>query len=117
MEDHKPTCRVLVNLLLARHYEVQAASCVAEALILANQGDFDLLISDIGLPDGDGYQLMQQLRGERLGLPGIALTGYGMEEDVNRSQAAGFTTHLTKPVSVKALENALSLIGASPGAR
>ena len=76
---------------------------------MASRENFDLLISDIGLPDGNGYELMEELRG-RHGLVGIALTGYGMEEDVNRSHAAGFMTQLTKPVSVQALDTALTAV-------
>ena len=109
VEDHKSTALVLANLLLTRRYQVLVAGCVAEARAVASGEDFDLLISDIGLPDGDGYQLMNELRHQRPGLIGIALTGYGMEEDVSRSQTAGFATHLTKPVSVQALENALAM--------
>jgi len=114
VEDHKPTAVVLTNLLTARRYEVLAAGGVAEARAVASREPFDLLISDIGLPDGDGYELMQELRGHHRGLVGIALTGYGMQEDVSRSQEAGFTTHLTKPISVRCLDQALSLVRGQP---
>jgi CheY-like chemotaxis protein len=107
VEDHKPTSVALMHLLVSRNYSVITAGCVAEAREAADREDFDLLISDIGLPDGDGYELMMELQG-RQPLVGIALTGYGMEQDVARSQHAGFVTHLTKPVSVHALDNALS---------
>ncbi len=117
VEDHKPTSRALTQLLVRRNYQVAAADCVAEARAAVRRQEFDLLISDIGLPDGNGYDLMAELRAE-YGLPGIALTGYGMEEDVSKSQAAGFVAHLTKPVSIQALENALAsvpLAGSKPG--
>lgn len=107
VEDHKPTSITLVHLLSRRNYAVVAAGCLAEAREIAQRENFDLLISDIGLPDGNGYDLMTELHG-RHGLVGIALTGYGMDEDVSRSQAAGFITHLTKPVTVQALDGALS---------
>jgi signal transduction histidine kinase len=110
VEDHKSTAVVLANLLSARRYEVFAAGSVTEALAVADRQDFDVLISDIGLPDGDGYQLIGELRTRRRNLVGIALTGYGMEGDVSRSHAAGFVTHLTKPVNVRALETALATI-------
>lgn len=109
VEDHLPTSRTLQHLLVRRNYQVVAASCVTEARVVASQGKFDLLISDIGLPDGNGYELMAELRTSH-NLLGIALTGYGMEEDVSRSHAAGFVSHLTKPVSVQALDNALSAV-------
>ncbi len=107
VEDHAPTSNTLTRLLTRRQYEVVSASCLADARAAASRENFDLLISDIGLPDGNGYELMSELRG-RHKLIGIALTGYGMEEDVGRSQAAGFVAHLTKPISVQALENALT---------
>jgi signal transduction histidine kinase len=107
VEDHKPTALALAHLLTRRNYAVVAAGGVAEARAVASRENFELLISDIGLPDGNGYELMTELHG-RHGLVGIALTGYGMEEDVSRSHAAGFVTHLTKPVTVQALDGALS---------
>jgi PAS domain S-box-containing protein len=107
VEDHKPTARALVQLLVRRNHHVVAAHCVAEARSAVRRQDFDLLISDIGLPDGNGYELMAELR-EQNGLTGIALTGYGMAEDVSRSKAAGFLAHLTKPVSAQSLDAALA---------
>ena len=107
VEDHKPTRDALAHLLTRRRHEVVSADSLAAARAAAGKGAFDLLISDIGLPDGNGYDLMTELRG-RNGLVGIALTGYGMDEDVDRSQAAGFAAHLTKPVSVQALDTALA---------
>ncbi|HEY4302724.1 MAG TPA: response regulator [Candidatus Didemnitutus sp.] len=109
VEDHKPTSVALSQLLARRNFAVVETACVAEALGAASRESFDLLISDIGLPDGTGYELMTQLHG-RHGLIGIALTGYGMEEDVSKSQAAGFVAHLTKPVTVQALDRALQAL-------
>jgi CheY-like chemotaxis protein len=109
VEDHEPTRTSLARLLLHRHYDVAAAASLAEARALAKSGDFQLLISDIGLPDGSGYELMIELRKEHP-LRGIALTGYGMEHDVARSQDAGFTAHLTKPVGIESLETALNAV-------
>jgi CheY-like chemotaxis protein len=84
-----------------------AAGSLAGARKIAGNEKIDFVISDIGLPDGNGNDLMKDL-GERYGLKGIALTGYGMEQDVERSLAAGFVTHLTKPVRVQSLEKILS---------
>ncbi len=111
VDDHAPTCRTLAELLMRRQYEVVTAGSVREARASAENARFDFVISDVGLPDGNGCDLMEELRG-RYGLPGVALTGYGMDDDLARSRAAGFITHLTKPVSVQALDNALSLITA-----
>jgi len=113
VEDHQPTLRTLTQLLIYRKYEVLSAASLSEARNLAQGKDFELLISDIGLPDGSGYELMAELR-DRPGLVGIALTGYGMESDVIRSQAAGFATQLTKPVSVQALDSALAAVIGQP---
>jgi len=110
VEDHASTVDALTQLLVRRKYEVVVAKCLAEARALTRGEKFDLLISDIGLPDGNGYELMTELRGHN-GLVGIALTGYGMEEDVDRSRKAGFFMQLTKPVSIQALDSALAAAG------
>jgi len=107
VEDHEPTRTSLARLLMHRSYEVITAASVAEARALAQAKDFQLLISDIGLPDGNGYDLMCELKKVRP-VKGIALTGYGMEQDITRSQDAGFIAHLTKPVAIQSLEVALA---------
>jgi signal transduction histidine kinase len=109
VEDHAPTSNALAELLTRRRYKVVATSCVAEARAAADMEEFDILISDIGLPDGNGYELMSEL-GNRQRLVGIALTGYGMENDLSRSQAAGFAAHLIKPIGIEALDRALSTV-------
>ncbi len=110
IEDHAPTRNTLAQLLTRRHFEVLPAASAAEARALAASSDYQLVISDIGLPDGDGYQLMKELRLSRPDLSGIALSGYGMEEDVARSHEAGFAKHLIKPVNIVALEQAIASI-------
>jgi signal transduction histidine kinase len=107
VEDHEPTRTALANLLTRRNYKVRAAASVTEARALAKRETFDLVVSDIGLPDGNGYALMAELR-DAFGLKGIALTGYGMDRDVTAAQNAGFVAHLTKPIRVESLEKALS---------
>jgi PAS domain S-box-containing protein len=109
VEDHEPTRMSLARLLMHRSYEVDTAASVSEARSLANSKDFHLVISDIGLPDGNGYDLMLELR-KNHPVKGIALTGYGMEHDVARSQDAGFVAHLTKPVGIQSLEATLNAI-------
>ena len=110
VEDHDPTRLALQKLLTARGFDVSAAGTVAEAWELAGSSKFDLLLSDIGLPDGDGYLLMRELQ-ERYGLRGIALTGYGMEDDIKLSKEAGFSAHLTKPIQAKVLDEAFASLG------
>ncbi|RBP44460.1 PAS domain S-box-containing protein [Roseimicrobium gellanilyticum] len=106
VEDHEPTRVALAQLLKRRKHVVTTAGTVAEALAAAEKNTFDLVMSDIGLPDGTGNDLMRELR-SRYKLRGIALTGYGMSEDIARTQAAGFMAHLTKPISVQSLDQAL----------
>jgi len=106
VEDHEPTREAMASLLKRRQHHVIAVSTVNDALSASQAYIFDLLISDIGLPDGNGYDLMQTLH-HQCGIPGIALTGYGMEHDIARSKEVGFCTHLTKPVRVQVLEEAI----------
>ena len=84
------------------------AGDVAMALAEAGQRDFDLLISDLGLPDGSGIDLLDELRSRGRTFPAIAMTGYGQEEDVRRTHAVGFATHLTKPIDFHQLEIAIA---------
>jgi PAS domain S-box-containing protein len=107
VEDHEPTRTTLARLLGRRAYAVTTAATVAEAREQAARRKFEVLITDIGLPDGNGFELMREMRAADAGLRGLALTGYGMEEDVARSRAAGFASHLTKPVRVQMLDEAL----------
>lgn len=109
VEDHKATLQVLSRLLVRHGYRVTAVSCVTEALGEAESQIFDLVISDLGLPDGSGNELMEKLR-DQYGLQGIALTGYGMEGDVERSQKAGFVAHLIKPVDLNQLRRTITAV-------
>jgi DNA-binding response OmpR family regulator len=84
---------------------VRTAASLAEARAAVAE-ELDLLISDIELPDGTGLELIRDLGGGR-GLPGIAMSGFGSEEDVRFSREAGFATHLTKPIDIARLESAI----------
>jgi PAS domain S-box-containing protein len=106
VEDHEATRNALVQILRQRGFKVFAAASSTAALHMAASEPFDLVLSDIGLPDGDGYALMQKLR-DTYGLKGIALSGYGMEADLARSKDAGFLAHLTKPINVAILDRML----------
>jgi PAS domain S-box-containing protein len=106
VEDHVDTARATVRLLERSGYKVAWADGVAAALRLAASRTFDIVVSDLGLPDGNGYELMHQLR-ERHGLPGIALSGFGMEGDILRGREAGFLEHLVKPVDVDTLDQSI----------
>ena len=97
VEDHEDTARVLGRILRNAGFDVSHAGTMAEARTLAGNRRFDLVVSDLGLPDGSGLELMKFLR-DTQGLTGIALSGFGTDEDVAASLAAGFAAHLTKPV-------------------
>jgi CheY-like chemotaxis protein/anti-sigma regulatory factor (Ser/Thr protein kinase) len=103
VEDHEGTRQVMGRLLEGLGHLPISAGGVQEALRRAAGGRFDLVIGDLGLPDGSGHELMRELAA-RYGLTGIALSGFGMEDDVRRSHEAGFAEHLTKPVDVAKLE-------------
>ena len=102
VEDHEDTARALSRLLTRAGYVVNLARDVASALALAGRETFDLLITDLGLPDGSGHDVMAGLQ-KIQPLPGIAMSGYGMDDDMSRSRESGFTEHLVKPVEVPQL--------------
>ncbi len=106
VDDHYDTCTGMKMMLERRGYRVTLAHTADQAVEKARQEEFDLLISDIGLPDRSGYELMEELRATK-SLRGIALSGFGMENDVNRARAAGFSEHLTKPINFERLEKAI----------
>ncbi|HEX8342988.1 MAG TPA: ATP-binding protein [Tepidisphaeraceae bacterium] len=106
VEDHEDTARILTRLLTNAGYGVMTAGGVDEAKRFLAEHAFDVLVSDIGLPDGTGYELMEFVRTDYR-LPGIAMSGYGMDEDLARSRAAGFGEHVVKPVEFGQLHAAL----------
>jgi two-component system CheB/CheR fusion protein len=111
VDDHNDTLRVLDRLLTLHGHEVRTAVTVQQAIQIAGGGaPFDLLVSDVGLPDGTGMDLLDALRPMHPPLAAIALTGYGEEEDVMRCRQAGFGRHLLKPVSLEALLGAIDSV-------
>lgn len=104
VEDHADTLSALATLLRKDGYEVATAASIREAEPLLAQ--VEVLISDIGLPDGSGCDLMQRFKSHG-GLMGIAITGFGQDDDIARSARAGFTRHITKPVQFSDLKAAL----------
>jgi len=109
VDDHADTSSVMKLLLERRGYSVDTAWDVASGLEHARTREYDLLISDIGLPDGSGLDLMRAIRAFKP-LPGIALSGFGMEDDIRRSHEAGFSEHLIKPVNFQALQDAIQRV-------
>jgi len=104
VEDNEDTLRILSRILEKSGYQITPVANKTAALAATEK--FDLVISDLGLPDGDGRDLMRELRA-RDGLHGIAVSGYGMEEDIEKSREAGFLEHLTKPIEIEELKAAI----------
>ena len=114
VEDHPDTAEQLSRLLKRAGHQVTCAASLKEARERAapepgsDECPFDILISDLGLPDGSGHELMRDLGRERIS--GIALSGFGMKEDVAESLAAGFSRHMTKPVDWQELKTVIRKI-------
>jgi CheY-like chemotaxis protein len=106
-EDNDDTRNCLVALLGSAGYEVLAAANVKTAVELADRHDLDLLIADLSLPDGTGAELLLKLRATAPALPAIAISGYGMPEDLLNSRAVGFSAHLIKPVQFAELKSVI----------
>jgi signal transduction histidine kinase len=102
VDDHEDTLEFMSRFLTLCGHEVATAATYQKALRISQERQFDLLLSDLGLPDGDGYQLMRVLQAASP-IKGIALSGYGMNADVQASLAAGFSAHLTKPCDLSLL--------------
>jgi CheY-like chemotaxis protein len=112
VEDHPDTARQLTRLLKHAGHEVTCVGSVHEGVEQGRNGTFDVLISDLGLPDGSGYDLLRDLASDRP-IVAIALSGFGMKEDIENSIAAGFSCHLTKPVDWQELKSEIEKIAES----
>lgn len=104
----------MAELLQTHGHTVSVATTASAARVLASQQAFDVIVSDVGLPDASGYELMSELR-DLYALKGIAVTGSGHATDVERARVAGFSMHLTKPVSFVRLEAALEQVAVEIG--
>ncbi len=107
VEDNPDILRYLVLLLEQAGHRVRPAATLAEAVDAAGSGPIDVLLSDIGLPDGSGLELLQTLRSDRPSLPAVAFSGFGSDDDVRHSLEAGFAAHLTKPLDFRRLSVAI----------
>jgi CheY-like chemotaxis protein len=117
VDDDETTLMILARLLGSKH-NIRTAKSLADARTLTSSlppNTLDLLICDMGLPDGYGADLLPQLR--RMGhskLQGIGLSGFGREEDIQRTLSAGFCIHLVKPISRAEVENAIQKVFVQP---
>jgi signal transduction histidine kinase len=109
VDDHHDTCIGMKRMLERHGYEITLAHSAEQAVEKVRTEEFDLLISDIGLPDRSGYELMREVRLNK-DLPGIALSGFGSEQDVNQAREAGFSEHLTKPINFERLEKTIQTL-------
>jgi CheY-like chemotaxis protein len=107
VEDDADTARLISRILRQRGHTVLTADSVESGMAQAAANAFDVLVSDIGLPDGSGLDLMRKLS-EKGPVRAIVLSGYGLEDDLRRSREAGFQVHLIKPVTIQQLDAALA---------
>ena len=107
VEDHGDTRRTLARLLKHFGHDISVAENTEDALEILRSKTLDVVLSDIGLPDGSGYDVIAEAKRKQR-VTGIALTGFGMEEDIKRSKKAGFDFHLTKPVDFQELRSVLA---------
>jgi CheY-like chemotaxis protein len=106
VEDNGDNAKLLVWVLRDKGHDVRSVATADDALRLCGQESFDLLILDIGLPECDGWELLHRIRA-RSGVRAIALSGHSSSTDIDRSRAAGFSAHLTKPIDVETLTRAV----------
>jgi CheY-like chemotaxis protein len=109
VEDDAETLRVTARLLTRRGFVVTTATTVTAAIAAADKNTFDFLISDVGLPDGSGRDIVAALKAKQR-IRSIAVTGYGMTTDIEKNLDAGFDEHLTKPISCEDVEAAIARI-------
>jgi CheY-like chemotaxis protein len=111
VEDHGDTLQALSRLLSHFGHEISVADGAQNALNMIDSKEFDVVLCDIALPDGSGYDVIAQAK-RRRPVKAVALTGFGTSEDVERGKEAGFDFHLTKPVDFHELRAVLGQIAA-----
>ncbi len=116
IEDHADTARALSRLLSSRSYKVRTETTVASALAAVKEEKFDILLCDLGLPDGTGMDFVAAAQ-EFSDAPAIALTGFGMQQDIERAIEAGFAAHMTKPLNLQKLETEIQRLLDAPPVR
>ena len=110
VEDHGDTARVLARLIQSQGHEVHTVGDIQQALELGRRGSFDVVVSDLGLPDGNGRDLFPELQRLHPGIVGIAISGFGTDEDIQQSLGVGFEEHLVKPLNIATLRAAIQRI-------
>ncbi len=110
VEDHGDTGKIIQRILRNSGYQVDHARTAAEAWNYFEAGSYDLIVSDVGLPDENGIELMRRMCGLRPETRGICLSGYGRDEDIAACREAGFQEHLTKPIDFNRLQTVVSKV-------
>lgn len=111
VENHRDTLRYISKYLRQRGYEVREATDMASALQTFRKNPAQVLLSDIGLPDGDGWELLRRLRDEGHAPFAISMSGFGLDDDGRKSLSVGYHRHLLKPFQMADL---LSLLQEVP---
>src|SRR6185503_19889308 len=109
VDDSEDTIGMLEQLLKMSGANVATATNGTDALRLAAENEYDVILSDISMPGIDGFEFLQRLRAinGRQHVPVVAITGLGRSDDVERARSAGFYSHLTKPLNIQALAEVL----------
>lgn len=111
VEDHDDTRSTLSRLLTHFGHQISVAASKRVALEMIAAKNFDVVLSDIALPDGDGYDVISHAK-QKQPVKGVALTGFDRDEDIRRGKQAGFDFHLSKPVDFHELRTVLGQVGA-----
>ena len=111
VEDHGDTRQALSRLLGHFGHEIAVADSAESALPIIESAEFDVILSDIALPGGSGYDLIAEAK-RRRPVKAVAITGFGTPDDIERGKEAGFDFHLTKPVDFQELRTVLGQIAA-----
>ena len=111
VEDHEDTRHTLSRLLTHFGHQISVADNTQSALEIMASQKFDVVLSDIGLPDGSGYDVISQVK-RKQPVKAVAITGFGTDEDVRRGKEAGFDFHLVKPIDFHELRSVLDQVGA-----
>jgi CheY-like chemotaxis protein len=111
VEDHIDTLQALSRLLNYFGYEISTADNARSALDMINSKQFDVVLCDIALPDGNGYDVIVEAK-RKGAVKAVAISGFAAGDDIERGKRAGFDFHLAKPVDFHELRSVLSQIAA-----
>ncbi len=117
VEDHDDTGKMMARLLRSRRMSVKVSDTVSAGLRAAEAETFDVIVSDLGLPDGSGHDLLRQIRAGGIDTPAVVLSGFGSDRDRAHSAAAGFAEHLTKPIDLDLLVQTIRRVATPTPAR